>query len=294
MKVLVTGASGFIGRACMRVFAGHELLGTFKSNAAPGLEQIDLLKADDVTGLVSRFGAKAIVHCAARPSVDWCEENPDEGRRLNVDASLNLLRAADSVGARMAFVSTDYVFDGQGGPYDEADAVNPINGYGRLKLEVEEALLAGGARHLIVRTTNVYGYDHRSKNFLMALLPRLAQGEKAAVAQDQFGTPTHVEDLCATMRALLEREVGGVVHVAGPDLVNRVEWLRAAADNFDLDASLVSGHETNQLAQAARRPLRAGLKTSRLARLGLPIPRGLREGLAHMRTEKRAALEQAW
>jgi dTDP-4-dehydrorhamnose reductase len=294
MKVLVTGASGFIGRACLRVFAGHEVLGTFKSHPAPGLEPVDLMDAGGVSSLVQRFGPDAIVHCAARPSVDWCEENPAEARRLNVDASLNLLRAAESVHARLAFISTDYVFDGEAGPYLEDAAVNPINAYGRLKLEVENALIANKGGHLIARTTNVYGYDYRSKNFLMALLPRLALGEKAAVAQDQFGTPIHVDDLCATIRLLLEREVEGVVHVAGPDYVNRVAWLRLAAQTFDLDESLVSGHETNQLAQPARRPLAAGLKTARLAQLGLPSPRGLSEGLAHMRAEKMAATEQAW
>ena len=149
-------------------------------------------------------------------------------------------------------------------------------------------------RHLVVRTTNVYGYDARAKNFLMALLPRLAMGERAEVANDQLGTPTHVEDLCASMRVLLERRVEGIVHVAGPDLVNRVEWLQEAARTFGLEEDLVSGHETNQLAQPARRPLRAGLKTHRLSRLGLPLPRGLRDGLALMRSEKQAAAEQAY
>jgi dTDP-4-dehydrorhamnose reductase len=270
------------------------VLGTFKSNAVDGLERVDLVDAGEVVRLVRRFRPDAIVHCAARPSVDWCEENPGEARRLNVDASMNLLRAAETVDARLAFISTDYVFDGEAGPYSEDAPVNPINAYGHLKLEVENALIASKAGHLIARTTNVYGYDHRSKNFLMALLPRLAMGEKAAVALDQFGTPIHVDDLCATIRLLLERRLEGVVHVAGPDYVNRVAWLSLAAQTFDLDVSLVGGHETNQLAQPARRPLSAGLKTVRLAQLGLPAPRGLSEGLAHMRAEKMAATEQAW
>jgi S-adenosylmethionine synthetase len=87
MKVLVTGASGFIGRACLGVFAGHEVLGTYKSNQATGLERVDLLNRAEVFNLVTRFAPDAIVHCAARPNVDWCEENPDEARRLNVSLS---------------------------------------------------------------------------------------------------------------------------------------------------------------------------------------------------------------
>ena len=294
MRVLVTGASGFIGRACLRAFVGHEVVGTFRSNPATGLERVDLVNKGEVSALVQRVAPNVIVHCAARPSVDWCEENPAEARRLNVDASLNLLRASADVGGRLVFISTDYVFDGESGPYAESAHVSPINAYGRFKLEVEQALLGAGNGHLIVRTTNVYGYDPRSKNFLMALLPRLALGEKAAVAADQLGTPTHVEDLCSATRLLLERQVEGIVHVAGPDLVNRVEWLQEAARTFGLDPDLVSGHQTNQLVQPARRPLRAGLKAERLIGLGLPSPRGLRDGLALMRAEKRSSLEPAW
>ncbi len=294
MKVLVTGASGFIGQACLRIFDGHEVLGTFKSSPAAGLEQVDLVDEVQVSRLVKRFQPDAIVHCAARPSVDWCEENPDEAWRLNVDASLNLLRAAERAGAQMAFISTDYVFDGLSGPYAEDDVVNPINTYGRLKLAIERALTDSGGPHVAVRTTNVYGYDPRSKNFLMALLPRLTRGEKTAVASDQFGTPTHVDDLCASIRLLLEQRIQGVVHVAGPDQVNRVEWLQKAAEGFDLDPNLVVGHETDQLAQAAKRPLRAGLKAERLKALSLPQPRGLRDGLRLMVSEKNASTVQAW
>ena len=84
MRVLLTGASGFIGRACLRVFADHEVLGTFRSNPAAGLERVDLIDPAQVLDLVRRFRPDAVVHCAARPSVDWCEENPVEARRLKI------------------------------------------------------------------------------------------------------------------------------------------------------------------------------------------------------------------
>ena len=294
MRILVTGASGFIGRTCLEVFEGDEVLGTFRSRRGDGLAHLDLLDGQETQRLLDDFRPAAVVHCAARPSVDWGEENPEAARRVNCDTTLNLLRETRRIGARVVFLSTDYVFDGAAGPYDEEAAPHPINVYGRLKLEMEGAVLDAANRSLVVRTTNVYGFDPESKNFLMAILPQLARGETVTVAEDQYGTPTLVSDLCQTIRRLLDRDTGGVFHVAGPDYLNRVEWARAAARAFGLDPGCVSGTRTVRLAQAAPRPLRAGLSSKRLASEGLESPRSLAEGLDAMREAKRRSAVQPW
>lgn len=294
MRILVTGASGFIGRTCLRELSRHEIAGTFRSRPRPGLVHLDLLDPDEIRALLESLRPDAVIHCAARPSVDWCEENPAEARRLNLDTTRRLLDECDRIEVRLAFLSTDYVFDGKSGPYDETATTNPINEYGRIKLEAERALLSSRGRHLVVRTTNVYGYDRESKNYLMAILPQVARGEPVRVAADQLGTPTLVTDLCRTIGGLLEGPESGVVHLAGPETMDRVEWGRRAARMFGLDPTLITGAATSNLGQPAPRPLRAGLVCRRLGSSESQGMSTLAEGLAQMKRDWEGAGCPAW
>jgi dTDP-4-dehydrorhamnose reductase len=294
LRIFITGASGFIGRACLRAFAGHEVRGTYREHPRDGLLHLDLLDTRAVDDRLDDLRPEAIVHCAARPNVDWCEENPEAARTSNCETTLNLVRAARRIRARVVFLSTDYVFDGEAGPYRETDATRPLNIYGRLKLEMESAVAEADAASLVIRTTNVYGYDPESRNFLMAILPRMARGETVRVAEDQYGTPTLVSDLCLLIRSLLEAGATGVFHVAGPDYVSRYDWARAAAAAFDLNPLKVIGSRTGELHQAARRPLKAGLLSDRIRSLGILAPRGLAEGLERMHADWRSSPVFAW
>lgn len=282
MRVVVTGASGFIGRCFMEHFSDETVMGTFHSRPRSGLTGIDLRDRQSVEEVLSKSAPDVIVHCAARPTVDWCEDNPKEAHALNVDATIILADACARLGIKLVFLSTDYVFDGVDGPYHEDDRTNPINVYGRLKLEAELAIQQRLSRYLIVRTTNVYGFDLESKNFLMGILPRLAAKARVTVATDQIGNPTHVHDLCSMVRRLVFCDANGIFHVVGPDLMNRVDWARAAAEVFGLDATLVVGATTEELNQPAPRPRRSGLISNRLNLLVNEPLSGLKQGLHSM------------
>ena len=209
MRIIVTGASGFIGKCFLDIFSDETVVGTCFSRPGGGLAKIDLRDRSSVEGFVTGFRPDVVVHCAARPTVDWCEHHPDEARSLNVSATETLADVCLRINAKLVFLSTDYVFDGVSGPYSEDDDANPINVYGRLKLEAEQAIQRRLNNYLIIRTTNVYGYNLRSKNFVMGILPKLAGGERLPVAVDQFGNPTLVHDLCSTVRALVAAEASG-------------------------------------------------------------------------------------
>lgn len=284
MRIVVTGASGFIGGCLMREPAGMELRGLCFRREVPGLLALDLRDTAAFRALLREYRPDAVVHAAARPSVDWCEEHPAEARTLNLDVPLRLAEACAGVEAALAFISTDYVFDGAAGPYAESAAPRPVNVYGRLKLEAERGIQQRLTRSLVVRTTNVYGYDPTSRNFLMGVLPRAARGETVALAEDQWGTPTLVEDLCAVLIELLLQGAWGTFHVTGPDFVDRLEWARAAARAFGVDPRRFVGLQTSELAQAAPRPLRAGLRSERLPVALSGRLRGLEAGLAAMRS----------
>jgi dTDP-4-dehydrorhamnose reductase len=285
MRIVVTGASGFIGRAFMQVLSDQSLAGICFSHPKPGLEQLDLRDRDRVGAFLSGFRPDVVIHCAARPTVDWCEHHEADARVLNVGTTATLAQECARLGATLVFISTDYVFDGTAGPYSESDATRPINVYGRLKLEGEEIIGQTLDNHIIVRTTNVYGFDVESKNFLMGILPRLARGEQIKVASDQFGNPTFITDLCLAVRELIEKECRGVFHVVGPDWMNRVRWAQQAAEAFGLDPALVTGALTEELNQPAPRPRLSGLISRRLNSVIETPLLNLSEGLQAMRRQ---------
>jgi dTDP-4-dehydrorhamnose reductase len=285
LRVLITGASGFVGRRFRSVLCQHTVVGTSFSRPGPGLESLDLRDKAAVHSLLSDLRPQVVVHCAARPSVDWCELHPEESWVANVETTTTLADECARLDALLVFLSTDYIFDGAAGPYRESDSPNPINVYGRLKLEAEDAIHQRTDRYLIVRTTNVYGFDLESKNFLMAILPRLARGDMVTVASDQVGSPTYVGDLCSVSADLMMNGFTGTVHMAGPTVMNRLEWAQSAARAFGLEPGLVAGVTTAELRQPAARPLLSGLVSQRLPDLISRPPIGLAEGLHLMSCE---------
>jgi len=292
IRFLVTGASGFVGKQFMEIFRGHAVTGLRFSRPGPGLLELDLRDPVAVRVCMEHLQPEVVIHCAARPSVDWCELNRDEARSINLFPVKFLAERCARLRAKLVFLSTDYVFDGLRGPYKETDATNPINEYGRLKLEGEEAIRRLTDNHLIVRTTNVYGFDPESKNFLMASLPKLARGERVFAASDQTGNPTAVRDLCLVVRDLITSGCTGTFHVAGPDLVNRAEWLIQAARTFGLEPGLVSPVLSSELDQSAPRPSRSGLISNRLPRLVERRLTNLGNGLAAMKKQRDAHQER--
>jgi len=240
---------------------GSDAVGTYRSRALEGLRQLDVTNGGAVRDVLHDVRPRVIYFPAAEPNVDWCETHPNEAHALNVAPAIAALHAARESGARFVFFSTDYVFDGERGPYLETDPVGPLSVYARHKLEVEASVLEAG--DTVVRTTTVYGREiPPGKNFVLRVVARIRAGEKVTVPADQVSTPTWSNELAAAAVGVAER--GGIWHIAGPDLVARDEFARLIAQVFTLDVGLVAPVPTSELHQAARRPLRAGLRSEKL------------------------------
>jgi dTDP-4-dehydrorhamnose reductase len=178
------------------------------------------------------------------------------------------------------FFSTDYVFDGKDGPYAESSAVAPLSVYGQHKLEVERGVLDAGGT--VVRTTTVFGLElPPGKNFVIRLVARLRAGEEATIPADQFATPTWSDDLARG--AVAVGNDPGLWHVAGPDFMARDEFARVISDVFRCDASLIRPVSTDALKQAARRPMRGGLRTEKIREAKQIEFSPAREALARLR-----------
>ncbi len=248
-----------------------DAVGTYRSRAQPGLRHLDARDADALRRIVDDTGVTAIFFPAAQPNVDWCEAHPGEAEAANLDP----LRAALAVAAERALFlvtySSDYVFDGARGPYAEDDPVSPISVYGRIKVSLEQIALAAGAA--VVRSTTIFGVERgEPRNFVLRLLHSLRRGERVRVPTDQVSTPTYADDLASASALIAERRESGIWHVAGPELLSRVELARRTADVFGLRRDLIEGVPTAALGQLAPRPLKGGLRTERLrARLGVAM-----------------------
>lgn len=289
MRALVIGASGQVGAALVRLLRarGATVTGTHGKVARPDTRPLDLNDTMAAARLVDEIAPECIFCPAGLTAVDYCESHAEEAFAVNRDAPAAAARAAARRGAGFVFFSSEYVFDGVGGPYAEDDPVNPVSVYGRSKLEGERAVREANPRALVVRTTVVYGPEPQGKNFVYQLLARGRRGEPMRAPDDQRSSPTYNEDLAAATVEAAERGIDGVLHLAGPEVMDRHAFALVVCRIFGLDVSLLSSVTTAELRQPARRPLDAGLRIDRArALLGTRL-RGPKEGLEAMR----AALE---
>ena len=285
MRALVIGGSGQVGAALaitLRARA-HDVVGTHHRVPQAGTVLLDVADAAATRRTLTEVAPDVVFCPAGLTAVDYCEDHPDEAFSANCHAPAQAAALAAQRGIAFVFFSTEYVFDGRGGPYGEDDPVAPLSVYGRSKLEGERAVLSANSRALVVRTTVVYGPEPQGKNFVYQLRRRTANHEIMRVPVDQRSSPTYNVDLAEATVALIERGVVGVVHVAGPQVLNRYEFARMACDVFGLDASAVVPVTTAELAQRAARPLDAGLRTERVRRLVDTPLRAPGDGLAAMR-----------
>lgn len=283
--ILITGASGLLGVNLIRaaIDRNYTVGGIYGTHPVhiPGVcvRQLDLKNADNVRDLVDKWRPEKIIHCAAATNVDWCEENPDEALQVNADASRSLAEAAAVVAARMIYISTDSVYDGRTGRYDERDCPAPLNAYSRSKLAGEEAVLDIQPDSIIIRT-NMYGWNAQYKFSLAEwILHRLKNGKEVPGFVDVIFSPLLVNDLSELLLDLMNEASEGVYHLASRDSCTKFEFARMLAEEFEYDVAGVKPVSAESVAFKARRPRNTTLATAKVHRtLGQPLP-DVRSGL---------------
>lgn len=267
MRLLLTGATGQFGRRFAELADAHEIIPVGHGPGAHAALSLEDPAACDA--LVASARPDWIVHAAAMTNVDACERDPRAAHQVNAEGTCALAGAAARAGARMLYVSTDYVFDGAKGSYVEDDATRPINAYGASKLAGE----ALGREHLpdmvIARTSVVFG-PHKS-NFASWLIGELSAGRRVRIVHDQRVTPTLTYDLAGQTLALIEADATGTFHTAGATALSRLEMARAIADVFHLDPTLIEPVASSELSWVAARPLDSTLATLKVSKYRSPL-----------------------
>lgn len=283
MKLLVIGASGQVGGALMRMAPKEwEVVGTYSGKPRPKLVHLDVSNRDEVFQVFEDVRPDVTVLSAAFTNVDLCETEKDRADAINVNGPMNVRDASVKYPSKMVYISTDYVFAGENGPYREDDSPNPLGYYAWTKLEGER-ITASLPDHLIIRTTGVYSADPESLNFVMQVIKRLRAGEAMRVPSDQYGSPTLADSLAEAIVALLRLGKRGIYNVSGSDFMDRYSFALLIAEVFGLNKGLIKPIDTPSLGQKAKRPLKAGLVVERIEReTGIKMV-GAREGLAFVK-----------
>jgi dTDP-4-dehydrorhamnose reductase len=283
MRVLVTGAAGQLGidtvAACTE--AGDEV-------AAFDRAGLDITDRNAVLGAITTLRPDVVIHCAAWTAVDACEADPDRALLANGTAVRWVAEACDRVGAHLVHVSTDYVFDGAAGPYDEQATPNPRGAYAMSKhageLAVSTLLPAG--QWSLARTAVVFGWPAAGRdNFGSWLVGSLSKGAPVQCFEDQWISPTHVSSCAQMLCEVAERRLSGVWHLAGAEVLDRVTFARAVCERFGFDRALVVPTRMADVKLKRPRPARAGLQVTRAQRELAAKPLSLDLALERFRAE---------
>lgn len=257
MRILVIGASGQVGRRLMKILQarGHEVTGTYYTNSIRGLVHLATENEIEARNVLKKARPEVVFVPGGVTAVDWCEQNPELARQRN-DLSHIV------TDARLVYFSTDYVFDGRAGPYNENSQPAPINYYGQTKLAAERQALSV-KDSLVIRTANVYSFDAGGKNFFMQVYNGLKGGKQMSAFSDQKFTPTYAHDLAEFACNCLESKYSGIVHAAGPDFITRVEFMHSVAEFFGFDRGNIVEKAMAEVNLPAKRPARGGLVSIR-------------------------------
>ncbi|MFD0615915.1 dTDP-4-dehydrorhamnose reductase [Paenibacillus sp. GCM10027629] len=272
MKIIVTGANGQLGQDVVRIFAemGHDVL-------ACSRQELDITNQLQCESVIFAHQPNAIIHCAAYTAVDAAETDEDGAYLVNAVGSRNIAVAAEKVGAKVCYISTDYVFDGNSTvAYREYDNTDPQTVYGKSKRAGEHLVQTLSSKYYIVRTSWVYGAH--GNNFVKTMLKLGAEKPSLQVVHDQVGSPTYTDDLAHFLEELIQTEYYGIYHASNTDSCSWYEFAQAIFEEAGLKAELLPC-TTEQFPRPARRPSNSVMEHLSIRTNGLRDLRPWRDAL---------------
>ncbi len=261
MKVLVTGVKGQLGYDVVKELEkrGLEAVGV-------DIEEMDITDACSVEGVITQASPDAVIHCAAYTTVDAAEDNEDICRKVNADGTRNIANVCKALDIKMIYISTDYVFDGEGTrPWEPEDERRPVSVYGQTKYEGELAVQEILEKYFIVRIAWVFGIN--GKNFVKTML-RLAQTrDTLTVVNDQFGSPTYTYDLAKLLVDMVQTEKYGIYHATNEGICTWHEFACAIFRTAGLQMNVLPVTSAEYAAKA-KRPFNSRMSKEKLTEMG--------------------------
>jgi len=271
-RFFISGANGMLGQRAVNFYSQKgniELLTcSLEEKSIRELPQnieyisCDITNREKIKSFIYDFCPDYILNLAAYTNVDLSEVDREKTWKANVKAVEYMAEAARTIDAHIIHISTDYIFDGKNGPYNEDDIPNPLGYYGRTKLASENVLKISGVLSTILRTNVLYGVaiNHNS-DFVNWVIKTLKNNQQIRIVTDQINNPTFTDDMVQAISKVIEFRKTGVYNIGGHEFISRYEFTQIISDFFNLDKSLINPIKTEELNQKARRPLKSGLIT---------------------------------
>jgi dTDP-4-dehydrorhamnose reductase len=290
-RVMTTGSNGLLGQKLTDIYRKLpevEMLATAAGRdrypAAGGYSfaSMDIANWQEVEKVINDFRPDTIIHTAAMTNVDACETEKERCRLLNVEAMNWLTDSANRCGAHFISISTDFIFDGKNGPYDENAVAKPLSYYGWSKWAGEEIIRQKAAKWAILRTVLVYGLvaDMSRSNIVLWAKEALEKRKTISVVDDQYRTPTLAEDLAMGCRLAELKEATGIFNISGKDFMSIYELVEQVARHYALSMDQVQRIKSDELNQAAVRPPRTGFKLDKAMTILGYKPHSFDEGIS--------------
>ncbi|MFQ3549043.1 MAG: dTDP-4-dehydrorhamnose reductase [Armatimonadota bacterium] len=275
--MLVTGALGMLGRIVVKDLkkVGHEPIAT---DCADGCIIMDICDEKSVFDTFDKYSPEMVIHCAAMTNVDGCEQDPDSAYKINALGSMIVACACAKYNATMAYVSTDYVFDGnKGTPYTEYDETNPTSHYGASKLAGERAVIEVCPKHFVVRTSWLFA--PHGKNFAITMMNASEKTKELKVVCDQFGSPTYAKDLSSFLVGLVGFPLYGIYHYTNSGMCSWHEFASTIFEKAGKTDVVVHPIKTEDWPTPTKRPEYSVLRHYKMELLGKDDARDWKEAV---------------
>jgi dTDP-4-dehydrorhamnose reductase len=289
MKILITGSNGLTGHKIVfqaikqdfDVLATSYSYNNFPEDNNYKFELLDITNKAEVDYIIGSYNPDIIINTAGITKPDDCEKDNILCRNVNVIGVKNLIDISNKLDCKLVHFSTDFVFSGDKGMYSETDIPNPLNYYAQTKLESEQLVANTCNKYVIIRTVLVYGYSKylQKSNILLWVLNNLEQNKPIKVVNDQYRTPTLVDDLAKATIDIINNNLEGIYHISGNEYLSVYEFALKIAEVFELNAKLISPISTIQLNETAKRPAKTGFNTTKAFLDFNYTPTSLYEGL---------------
>lgn len=294
MKILITGANGLLGQKLVSLIVNggeHQLIATARGENRLPFDQnkytydtLDITNEAQVKAVIAKHKPDVVIHTAAMTNVDQCETEKEACWDLNVNAVQYMVKACETNNSFLVHLSTDFIFDGEAGPYDEEATANPISYYGESKLAAEHIITQSKLNWSIVRTVLVYGiaHDMSRTNIILWVKKSLEEGKEIKVVDDQLRSPTLAEDLAQGCLLIAEQRAKGIFNICGMDLLNPYEMAIKTANYFNLSTATMQKADSSTFTQTAKRPPKTGLLIEKARKVLGYKPRSFDEGIAFL------------
>ena len=282
-KILVTGSAGLIGTQIVKdLLDNHKQVYSCYNKTKPELgiiTHLDLTKKDDIVNTMNRIKPDVVIHLGAMTDVELCETETELAKKINTDATEILALESEKYNTFFVYMSTDYVFDGKVGMKKENDKTNPINFYGKSKLDGERVFKKITTPNIIVRTSTPFGIHSKKISFPIWVKKNLELKKEISVVVNQYTSPSYVPNISKMIIEIMERKITGIIHLAGATKISRYDFAVQISKIINVNKQFLKLTKMDQMDWKAQRPADSSLSVSKANKILKNKPEKIEDSL---------------